>query len=122
MGRALLLNASFEPLSVVPMRRAVVLVLKEKAEVIEHGQWQLHSEHTALARPVVILLSTGHNLAKLQEARPADHGDGAVVKFRPSTTFVPQKARAIRNAVIISAFGAVIIAVVFSYALVHFLG
>ncbi|MFL6241532.1 MAG: hypothetical protein ACJ73V_00725 [Acidimicrobiia bacterium] len=34
MGRALLLNASFEPLCVVPMRRAVVLVLKDKAEII----------------------------------------------------------------------------------------
>jgi len=34
LGRALLLNASFEPLCVVPMRRAVVLVLKEKAEIV----------------------------------------------------------------------------------------
>src|SRR5216684_7428817 len=55
-GRVLVLNATFEPINVCTVRRAVVLLLKAKAEVIEHGQWQLHSEHTALARPVVIRL------------------------------------------------------------------
>ena len=44
MGRALLLNASFEPLCVVPMRRAVVLVLKEKAEIVARNGAELHSE------------------------------------------------------------------------------
>ena len=34
MGRALVLNATDSPLAVVPARRAVVLVLKEKAEVV----------------------------------------------------------------------------------------
>ena len=34
MGRALVLNASDSPLAVVPARRAVVLVLKDKAEVV----------------------------------------------------------------------------------------
>ena len=37
VGRALLLNASFEPLCVVSARRAVVLVLKEKAEIVERN-------------------------------------------------------------------------------------
>ncbi|HCO01959.1 MAG TPA: HNH endonuclease, partial [Actinobacteria bacterium] len=32
MGRALVLNATHEPLAIVPARRAVVLVLKHKAE------------------------------------------------------------------------------------------
>ena len=41
MGRALLLNASFEPLCVVPMRRAVVLVLKEKAEIVARNGAEL---------------------------------------------------------------------------------
>ena len=31
MGAALVLNATYEPLCVVPLRRAVVLVLAEKA-------------------------------------------------------------------------------------------
>src|SRR6202162_4110718 len=55
-GRVLVLNATFEPINVCTVRRAVVLLLKEKAEVIEHSEWQLHSATTTLARPVVIRL------------------------------------------------------------------
>lgn len=35
MGRALVLNATYEPLSVVSARRAVVLVLRDKADPVE---------------------------------------------------------------------------------------
>ena len=52
LGRALLLNASFEPLCVVPMRRAVVLVLKEKAEIVARNGAGLHSERAQLPGPV----------------------------------------------------------------------
>ena len=34
----LVLNATYEPINVCTVRRAVVLLLKEKAEVIEHGE------------------------------------------------------------------------------------
>jgi 5-methylcytosine-specific restriction endonuclease McrA len=54
----LVLNATFEPINVCTVRRAVVLLLKEKAEVIEHGEWQLHSATASIARPVVIRLVT----------------------------------------------------------------
>jgi hypothetical protein len=37
MRNVLVLNASFEPLSVVSARRATCLVLAEKAEIIESG-------------------------------------------------------------------------------------
>lgn len=56
MGRALVLNASYEPLGVVEVRRAVVLVLGEKAEVLEHNGVQFRSEHITLAAPSVIKL------------------------------------------------------------------
>ena len=56
MGRALLLNASFEPLCVVPVRRAVVLVLKEKAEIVTRGDEELHSERATVPVPSVIRL------------------------------------------------------------------
>ena len=56
MARALLLNASFEPLCVVPMRRAVVLVLKEKAEIVARNGAVLHSERAELPVPAVIRL------------------------------------------------------------------
>jgi 5-methylcytosine-specific restriction endonuclease McrA len=57
VGRALLLNATFEPLCVVPARRAVVLVLKEKAEVLERNGAELHSERCTVAVPSVIRLT-----------------------------------------------------------------
>ncbi|MEM1426771.1 MAG: HNH endonuclease [Cyanobacteria bacterium P01_H01_bin.130] len=37
MGKVLVLNASYEPLNVTSWRRAVVLLLKEKAEQLEHN-------------------------------------------------------------------------------------
>src|SRR5688572_31562326 len=57
-GRVLVLNATFEPINVCTVRRAAVLVLKSKAEVLEHGKGVLHSEHLTLERPVVIRLVT----------------------------------------------------------------
>lgn len=55
MSRALVLNASYEPLVVVPLRRAVVLVLAEKAEVLHaDGEWR--SASTSVAAPTVIRL------------------------------------------------------------------
>ena len=56
MSRALVLNASYEPLCVVPARRAVVLVLAEKAEMVHHSGRELHSERMAVAVPSVIRL------------------------------------------------------------------
>ena len=55
-GRVLVLNATYEPINVCSVRRAVVLLLKEKAELLERGRWELHSESSTLARPVVIRL------------------------------------------------------------------
>ncbi|RAQ39116.1 HNH endonuclease, partial [Arthrospira sp. O9.13F] len=37
MGNVLVLNASYEPLNITTWRRAVVLLLKEKAEQVEHN-------------------------------------------------------------------------------------
>src|SRR5947207_4564495 len=58
VGRVLVLNATYEPINVCTVRRAVVLLLKDKAEVIEHASWELHSASTAISRPVVIRLVT----------------------------------------------------------------
>ncbi|HET8617216.1 MAG TPA: HNH endonuclease [Actinomycetales bacterium] len=53
----LLLNASFEPLCVVSTRRAVVLVLSEKAVPLEFGAAVLHSARCTITAPTVVLLS-----------------------------------------------------------------
>src|SRR5438477_2303343 len=55
-GRVLVLNASYEPLNVCSVTRAVVLILKEKAELLEQGERTLHSESITLPHPVVIRL------------------------------------------------------------------
>jgi 5-methylcytosine-specific restriction endonuclease McrA len=54
----LVLNASYEPLNVCSVRRAVVLILKEKAEMLEQGERALHSESITFPHPVVIRLIT----------------------------------------------------------------
>ena len=56
MGRALVLNATFEPLCVVSARRALVLVLKQKAEMVHEDGGAFHSERFTIAIPSVIRL------------------------------------------------------------------
>lgn len=56
MGDVLVLNATYEPLSIISVKRAVVLLLKEKAELIEAAQAKLRSENFSLPRPLVIRL------------------------------------------------------------------
>ena len=55
--RALLLNASLEPLAIVSLRRAVVLVMTGKATILESEGRMLHSERAALPVPVVLSLT-----------------------------------------------------------------
>ena len=55
-GRVLVLNATYEPLNVCTVRRALVLVLKAKAEILEHGDDVLRSEMLTLDQPEVIRL------------------------------------------------------------------
>ena len=57
-GRVLVLNACYEPINVCTVRRAAVLILKNRAEILEKGDWALHAESFTLARPVVIRLLT----------------------------------------------------------------
>jgi 5-methylcytosine-specific restriction endonuclease McrA len=57
-SRVLVLNASYEPINVCTVRRAAVLVLKQRAEILERADWALHAENFTLARPVVIRLIT----------------------------------------------------------------
>jgi 5-methylcytosine-specific restriction endonuclease McrA len=57
-ARVLVLNATYEPINVCTVRRATVLLLKQKAEVIEEGQGLMRSERLELERPTVIRLIT----------------------------------------------------------------
>jgi len=53
----LVLNATYEPLGVVSSRRAVVLVLTDKAVSVEEGEQVLHSVSCAISVPPVVRLT-----------------------------------------------------------------
>jgi 5-methylcytosine-specific restriction endonuclease McrA len=57
MNRVLVLNATYQPLNVVSIKRAVVLLLKGKAEVLEQDGGSLRSEKLIMPIPAVIRLS-----------------------------------------------------------------
>lgn len=56
MGSVLVLNATYEPLSIVSVKRAIVLLLKDKAELVEATESHLRSEKLSLPVPLVIRL------------------------------------------------------------------
>jgi 5-methylcytosine-specific restriction endonuclease McrA len=55
-GKALVLNATMEPLCVVTARRAVVLVLSDKADVVHTNGHLFRSEHLQFVAPSVVRL------------------------------------------------------------------
>lgn len=54
--RVLVLNASYEPLQLISVRRAIVLLLQEKAELVEAATQQLRARGFSLDVPLVIRL------------------------------------------------------------------
>jgi len=58
MRKVLVLNTTYEPLNVCSVRRALVLLLKDKAEILERTGSALHSERSAYEIPLVIRLTT----------------------------------------------------------------
>ncbi|MHB1296371.1 MAG: HNH endonuclease [Anaerolineae bacterium] len=56
MSSVLVLNATYEPLSVVSVRRAIVLLLKDKAELLEAADQSIRSSGLSLPVPSVIRL------------------------------------------------------------------
>src|SRR4029453_15259268 len=54
---ALVLNATYEPLCVVPVRRAAVLVLTDKAVPVSDGDGVLRGETTGVVLPSVVRLT-----------------------------------------------------------------
>jgi 5-methylcytosine-specific restriction endonuclease McrA len=57
MSRALVLNATFEPLCVVSTRRALMLVLDEKAEIVAAAEGRFRSERAEWPEPSIVRLS-----------------------------------------------------------------
>ena len=56
MSAVLVLNATYEPLNVVSLRRAIVLLIKEKAEILEAAEQEIRAASFSLPMPLVIRL------------------------------------------------------------------
>jgi 5-methylcytosine-specific restriction endonuclease McrA len=56
-GATLLLNATYEPLCVVSSRRAIVLVITDKAELVDVADALVHAERLNIAVPIVVRLT-----------------------------------------------------------------
>ena len=57
MAGVLVLNATFEPLAVVPIRRAICLILTDKVELLHASGRSVRSERLTLEEPSVVRLS-----------------------------------------------------------------
>jgi 5-methylcytosine-specific restriction endonuclease McrA len=56
MTGVLLLNATYEPLRVIPLKRAVVLIIQDKAEVVSAGEEPVRSAYMSMQIPTVVRL------------------------------------------------------------------
>lgn len=54
--RVLVLNASYEPLQLISVRRALILLLQEKAELVEAAMQHLRAQSVTYSVPLVIRL------------------------------------------------------------------
>ena len=86
----LVLNATYEPINVCTVRRATVLLLKEKAEVLEIGTQGPALGDGSLPRPVVIRLDH----LRPRPARHAQAQDHAPRRVRARRLGVPVLRRA----------------------------
>jgi hypothetical protein len=89
MAASLILNATFEPLSVVPARRAVVLVARGRASVIAERDEVWHSERMAMAVPSVAKLNTSSGCRSSEPCRCRD-GRCSVATVTPANTAAPR--------------------------------
>ncbi len=54
----LVLNATYEPLNIVSVQRAIILLLKDKAELVEAAKTMLRAQNFTINLPLVIRLVT----------------------------------------------------------------
>ena len=74
MMRTLVLNAGYEPLSVVAPRRAAVLILRGKASMLAEEGSPIASPSALLPRPAVILLHRYVRVARRHPSAPSRRG------------------------------------------------
>jgi len=63
----LVLNQDYEPLNICRVRRAMVLLLRGKAEVLENGRGEIHAISVSLPIPSVVRLTQHVKRPRLQK-------------------------------------------------------
>ena len=95
MGQhVLVLNATYEPLNITTVRRACVLLMKEKAELIEMLDRPMRSASATFPYPTVIrLVAYVRSLSGLtpKGARPS-RDDHMMVKPAPAQWVLPRRS------------------------------
>lgn len=74
LGSALVLNQSYEPLCVIPVKRAAVLLLTRKAETVTPGDGFLRSETMHIPIPSVVRLNRYVPIPRQVGASPSRRG------------------------------------------------
>lgn len=74
LGSALVLNQSYEPLCVVPVKRAAVLLLTRKAETVTPGDGFLRSETMNIPIPAVVRLNRYVKIPRQVGSSPSRRG------------------------------------------------
>src|SRR4028119_1037203 len=95
VARCLTLNASYEPVALVPVKRAIVLVVSEKAEIVEANlERRFRSERIEYPYPLVIrLVKYVEILRRLrQHGAPRDRGGEPGTGVRVGENRVPLSA------------------------------
>ncbi|MBN1320889.1 MAG: HNH endonuclease [Thermoleophilia bacterium] len=67
--QVLVLNSTYEPVNVCSTRRAIILLLKGRAEMVEAGGGVLRSERTSVPVPLIIRLSNYVRLPRAESRR-----------------------------------------------------
>ena len=96
--RTLVLNASYEPMAVVSSRRALLLVLNEKASVLVESDRLVHTVDYTLVEPEVILLrqndAASPTKPKRPDAQPAESGPPSTAATAPAAAASTPSAEA----------------------------
>lgn len=71
---ALVLNQSYEPLCIVSVKRAAVLLISKKAETVEHGDGYLRSTTTRIRTPAVVRLNRYIRIPRQVSSNPNRRG------------------------------------------------
>ncbi|MDH4128833.1 MAG: HNH endonuclease [Spirochaetota bacterium] len=92
--QVLLLNSSFEPIKIISWQKAIILLFKNKVEIVEeYDKYFIHSEKLTFRMPAVVKLHYFLNIRKYQSLRFSKEN----VFFRDNYTCVYCNKKFLKN-------------------------